>query len=493
MPAHTRLIRISALLTLITLLTTACGEDRDERRAEHTEGDISDASNDTDAGQTTPDGHDVPDLVDETWDGRLPEACRTAPRGKRPTAAEPNIPNLDREYTIELARWNIQHNAPNHVQTTDAINAAITWAHENNYGTVHLPAGLYIVGKPTNNKYTEAIKLPGNIAFVLDDAAIIEMAPNDTWNYCVVEVSGKTDVIISGGTIRGDRDEHIYEGGGAHDEGHTICVWQESERVRIENTTLTHGTGDGILIVGGGDDGSSSKNITIRNNNIHNQRRQGVSIVGGTNVVIENNEIHHIAGTAPQFGIDIESLKYNSQDILIHNNHFHANKGGDFVNMDGKNVWFEYNICDQTGVDGRQTDGPIVHWTQTDQVIHGNTITVTTGSSNGRWGIIGYGTNERKNPAANYIINNTFHGGGIHMANTTRMHVTGNTINDWLILGTDVSCLLFDDNKINYQGGENYKFRRMLGTAQDNLLNDQSFDLPMSPDEPFTNSPPHMW
>lgn len=418
--------------------------------------------------------------------------CDAMSPGPLPAAELPQVDNQDNEYTVELERWGISNNKRDPEATTDGLNEAIAWASDNGYGTVRLPAGEYLVGKKVNDNYSGALVLPGNIAFKLDDDAVLQMAPNDSWNYCVVEVSGKEDVIITGGTIRGERDEHEFSGGGAHDEGHTICIWEESERVLVEKTTLRDGTGDGVLIVGGGESGSS-KDITIRDNEIFNHRRQGVSIVGGINVVIEHNAIHHISGTAPQFGVDIESLSYTSRDILIHKNEFYQNQGGDYVNTDGLNVWLLDNTMDQTGLEDAQTDGPIVHWQKTDQVIRGNEITVTVGSSNGRWGIIGYTNGERKNEAPNFIEDNVFHGGGIHMADTRLMKVSGNEINDWSFLGTDVSCLQFDDNAVNYDQIEPYKFRRIKGRASGNLLNGEPEDLPMSPDEEFTNSPPHMW
>jgi len=60
-------------------------------------------------------------------------------------------------------------------------------------------------------------------------------------------------------------------------------------------------TGDGSLVL-------ESDNITFINNNIHDNRRQGISIVGGIKVSITNNEIHHISGVSPQFGIDLEEI-----------------------------------------------------------------------------------------------------------------------------------------------------------------------------------------
>lgn len=209
---------------------------------------------------------------------------------------------------------------------------------------------------------------------------------------------------------------------------------------------------------------------------------------------IENNEIHHVEGTAPQFGIDIESLDFASRDIVIRGNRFHHNRGGDFVNADGRNVFFEGNTLDQTGLDGPQTDGPFVHWSDTDQVVRGNTFVVTAGSSNGRWAVIGYAPegHVRKNPAANVFEENTFVGGGLHMMNNSLYQVRRNRFDGWMILGDHLSCLRLEGNEVNNEG-ETYKLREVRGTANGNVKNGEAIELPMSDDEPFTNSPPHMW
>ncbi len=149
---------------------------------------------------------------------------------------------------------------------------------------VRLPAGTYLIGKHESNQYTSGIEIQSNIALVMDDA-VLQMAPTNTWNYSTVAVPGQKNARISGGAI------------------------------------------------------------TIEGCSMFDNRRQGISIVGGMRVLIENNEIHHIQGTTPQFGIDIdididldiESLSYLSRDIAIRENSFHHNRGGDFVNSN----WIE--------------------------------------------------------------------------------------------------------------------------------------------------------
>ncbi|MBW2453778.1 MAG: right-handed parallel beta-helix repeat-containing protein [Deltaproteobacteria bacterium] len=421
------------------------------------------------------------------WD----ELC-SPPRPEPPTIALPTITNESSEYVIDLQHWGIDNNGTDPTGTKDKLNEAIAWAVDNGHGTVRLPAGTYLVGEKTSDIYSGGIELQDDMVFALDPGAIIQMFDNDTWNYCAVAVTGRQDVVITGGEIRGDRQNHVFAGGGAHDEGHTICVQNESERVLIDDVRISQANGDGVLIVGQGGDGSSCKDITIRQSEIFDNRRQGVSIVGGVRVLIEENEIHHIEGTSPQFGIDIESLSYESRDIVIRGNHFHHNAGGDLVNTDASNVYFQDNVCDQTGLAEPQTDGPVVYRNRTDQTISGNTITITVGSSNGRWGIIGY-PSETPRAHPNYIENNTFIGGGLHMAGGSGYHVTGNTFEEWMILGTDIECLRLRDNAVTKETGETYKLRRVAGQASGNLVNGEPIVLPLADDAPFTNSPPHLW
>ncbi len=414
------------------------------------------------------------------------------PRAEQPSIALP--PEHSNVWVLDLDAWEIDHTGVDPIGTRQKINDALRWAVDNDFDRVRVPAGTYLVGEKTNDIYSDGIQVPGEMTLELDDGAVIQMAPNDTWNYCVVAVTGRNDVTITGGEIRGERDEHVYEGGGAHDEGHGICVQNESERVLIENIEIHEVTGDGVLIVGQGGDGTSCKDVTIRDSNLHHNRRQGVSIVGGERVHIADNEIHHIEGTAPQFGIDIESLAYISDSIVIERNSFHANKGGDYVNTDGTNVWFQDNVLDQGDVVD-QIDGPIVHWKNTDQTIRNNTITMHSRTVNGLWGIIGYtsGDDPRTNPAANYIEGNEFFGCGLHMANNSLQHVRDNIINDWMILGSRLSCVRLSGNQVFQPEGETYKFREVAGVATDNEVNGQPAFLPMADNAPFTNSPPHLW
>lgn len=400
------------------------------------------------------------------------------------------IPN--KVYTIELERWDISNNRTNPEKTTDNLQKAIDWAVEEGYGIIKLPKGHYLIGKYGNQVYQAGITLNSNMAFLLDKDAIIEMAPNNKWNYCAIAIREKSHVVISGGLIIGDRDNHIYtpresDGSKVHDEGHLICVENESEYVTIQNTTLAKANGDAILLVGQRGEGSSVKYITIKRNQMTNNRRQGVSIVGGEHVLIEDNEIHHTNGVSPQFGIDIESLIYKSEDIIIRKNYFHNNRGGDIVNTDGKNVLIENNILTQ-GEESNYIDGPLVYWKKADLTIRNNTITMRTASANNWNGIIMYSNDRPKtNPATTYIYDNTLNNCGMYMYKGADLVIRNNYMNHGHLAFKEMKNLTLLNNKVEHEKEcWSYRFKEVSGRASGNTFNGEPKDIPLS-DEPWND------
>ncbi len=435
---------------------------------------------------------------DPPLEGALDSCDHPLPVPDRPTVELPVIP--DTEYLVELQRWSI-HNDNSHAdETTDGINDALQWAAEQGYGRFVLPTGTYLVGTDTvegGYHWADSIKMPSSMALVMDSDTVIQLITSEAPAYCIISVGGQTDVAIIGGTIRGDRQTHDYSTGpGTQEESHCVCVDNLSNRVLIDGVNLEDPGGDGVLILGApADDGATTDNVTIRDCDIARGRRQGISIVGGAYVAVLNNEIHHIEGTAPQFGIDIEGQGRDDHDILIEGNSFHHNAGGDIANSSGTNVWIENNTFDQTGLAERQTDGPVVYWINTNSVIRGNSFQGDVGSSNGWWAIIGYTRREnaRTNPFGTVIEDNVFNDCGLHMMFNSGYRVAGNVFNNGQMLGTHLTCLEVVDNEVHLESGEPYKFRNVRGQAGGNLHNGEPYELLMSDDEPFTNSSPSQW
>jgi parallel beta-helix repeat protein len=399
--------------------------------------------------------------------------------------AQPIIPAGD-EYLIELGRWDIPSNRTQPVKTTDNLQAAIDWARNEGYSRVRLPDGRYLIGKYGNAIYQAGIVLHDDTQFTLSNNAVLEMDTNDKWNYCVISVDGKSDVIIRGGTIKGDKATHIFTprqpgGSTAHDEGHGVCI-KRSTRVLVENMRINNLTGDGLLLV------TEVSDVTIRNNNISYNRRQGVSVVGGIRIKIENNEIHHIRGTSPQFGIDIEGAGRIDQDILIRKNYFHHNRGGDIVNTSGKNTFIIDNVLHQgrEGSDFRYIDGPLVTWERTDNVIAHNTITMLNGSVNGRLGYIQYSGNRDNNPQITYVHDNVCNGCGMYWYNAADVDIRRNVFKGYFLALSNVKRAAVIDNDVYYGPPGtprycwSYRLHGSTGVASGNTLEGEPFNVPLS-------------
>ncbi len=393
-------------------------------------------------------------------------------------------------YTIDINEWDIPDTGTNAAKTTENLQAAIDWAHEQGYTRVTLPKGEYLVGRLGNAVYQAGIEIRENTEFVFSAGAVLAMDTNDKWNYCVLSAEGN-DIIIRDGVIRGDRDTHVYtprksDGSRVHDEGHGICIWKNNDRVLVENMELHSLTGDGALVMG-------AQNVTFTGNDIHDNRRQGISIVGGIRIAVTDNEIHHIKGTAPEFGIDIEGPGRVDEDILIQGNRFHHNRGGDVLNFTGDNVYILDNTMAQ-GENGKYVDGPIRSWHKTHSIIARNTMTMVDGSRNGRLGFIQYSRGGAKgHNRAIYVHENTCNSCGMYMYDSSDADIRRNRFLGYFAAFTDFEDVILIDNLVTYSEKHpklrfcwSYRFSNATGLASGNYLGESSEELPLSLTEPYT-------
>jgi len=393
------------------------------------------------------------------------------------------------EYVIDINQWDIPNTRESAEKTTQNLQAAIDWAHLEGYSTVILPAGEYLIGQLGNDIYQAGIDIYDNTEFVFDPGAVIEFDTNDKWNYCVLRLKGD-NIVVRDGVIKGDKDSHVFtprpsDGKTAHDEGHGICVWSNN-RVLIDNMNISQTTGDGALIL-------DSNDVTFTNNDIHHNRRQGISIVGGVRIEISNNEIHHINGTSPQFGIDIEGNGRIDKDILIQNNIFHNNRGGDIVNASGDNVYILDNKMEQ-GTDSQYIDGPIVSWHKTHNIIARNTITMVDSSVNGRLGYIQYSSGGNKgHNRATYVHENVCNSCGMYMYKSSDADVRRNQFLGYFMAFNEFDDAILIDNRVTYSEDHpklrycwSYRFNNVTGFASGNYLGDNLEEIPLSQTDPYS-------
>ena len=220
-----------------------------------------------------------------------------------------------------------------------------------------------------------AMNVPSDFHLIMTDNTHLRLQPNNNKLGCLLAVFKADNVIIEGGNLHGDRDEHDYSDGKNHEWGHTMRI-SASKNVTIKNMNIMDATGDGIVVYAFrhafSPDYIYSENVLITNNKIIRARRNGISITDGKNIVIENNEIVDTGvstgksdGTAPMWAIDIEpiwggGIKYEIvENVIIRNNIERGSEKGGFINARGDYITYENNTMENTIVMGR-TRGSIV-------------------------------------------------------------------------------------------------------------------------------------
>lgn len=208
-------------------------------------------------------------------------------------------------------------------------------------GEVHVPAGTYLVDP------TVSLKFRDNMWLHLDPAAVLVLKSNDAPRYGCLAIKGVQNVLVSGGTIQGDRATHTFATqkvtkDNTHEWGHAIQMFGCS-KVTVRDITLKDCTGDGISMSSSNVDGKPGDelvdDIFVKDVISTNNRRQGISVGKATNVVIQGGEISYINGTAPQDGIDIEPEAGGKTDrVFIDGVHIHHNKANGIESNHRTNV-----------------------------------------------------------------------------------------------------------------------------------------------------------
>ena len=165
----------------------------------------------------------------------------------------------------------------------------------------------------TEGRYTFALKEGDDIGIVVPDSThlvldgTLTMKPCNLLYYDIISVEGENIHISGKGSIVGDKVRHTGNDGewgmGIRFKGASHCS--------LSGLSISECWGDGICI------GRQSKNITVRNCNISKCRRQGITVGAAENVLIEDINIADIAGTKPEYAIDVEPNKKQSASNVV--------------------------------------------------------------------------------------------------------------------------------------------------------------------------------
>ena len=145
--------------------------------------------------------------------------------------------------------------------------------------------------------------------------ATIKIKANDLTNYAGIVCKGQC--VVDDLNIIGERDEHTGTAG----EWGMCMELCDCHDTYINNVHCKNGWGDGLYI-GVTDDNTpfANKNIYVTNSVFDNNRRNGISIIHGDNIIIDNCIITNTHGINPQHGIDVEpNTEQEQANVTISN------------------------------------------------------------------------------------------------------------------------------------------------------------------------------
>ena len=234
---------------------------------------------------------------------------------------------------------------------TRAFNEAVSKLNDT-CNVLYVPEGIYQIDAEAS------IKLKSNMKLVLSQNAVLKAINNSSRNYNIICVDNISNVTISGGQIQGERYGHGSSGG---EWGMGIGVY-DGRNITISNVKISDCWGDGIYLGSRNENNTKAgcREITISDCNLINNRRNNLSIVCADDVTINGCAFRDANGTAPQYGIDIETNNSSNpcERIEILNSVFEGNASaamgivtnanditisgctlkGDFINYAGTNV-----------------------------------------------------------------------------------------------------------------------------------------------------------
>lgn len=162
-------------------------------------------------------------------------------------------------------------------------------------GTLLIPAGTYRVR--VGQSPLLGLRLKSHMTLLLAPGATLHALPTADGNHALLRLHGVNDVRLYGGQLQGERETHL----GLDGEWGMGVEVLGSQRVQIGNVIARGFWGDGFYF-----GGSVNRWIEVCGVVADGNRRNGMSIVSASDMVVTRSAFLNTRGTAPQAGLDIE-------------------------------------------------------------------------------------------------------------------------------------------------------------------------------------------
>jgi parallel beta-helix repeat protein len=177
-------------------------------------------------------------------------------------------------------------------------------------GVLRFPPGTYRI------ESDRGIKLKDDMRVDLRQATLV--ADNVSRAKCrILDIEGRRNIVISGGTLVGSRD-------GTPDWGIGIRASDATDLV-IENVTVRDFFFDGIILTGD----RGCERVVVRGVVAENNRRTGLAIVSALDVAVEDSTFASTGGQSPEAGVNGEPNRGQQvRNVTFRRCTFRGNAGG---------------------------------------------------------------------------------------------------------------------------------------------------------------------
>lgn len=178
-----------------------------------------------------------------------------------------------------------------------AITAAIDYVNIRGGGVVRFPAAKYM-----SRRF--GLFNCHNVTLLLEPGAVLQMidsVPEELYQPFIRITDGSTNCHIIARSAEIHRNKELYTSG----EHRHVLSLNRCEGCSVKGGKISGSGGDGIYLAYPGTEGYP-RSILIKDVTLENNRRQGISVISGSDIQISDIKVSNTRGTKPGAAIDIE-------------------------------------------------------------------------------------------------------------------------------------------------------------------------------------------
>ncbi|MEW7278522.1 right-handed parallel beta-helix repeat-containing protein [Aquimarina sp. 2201CG1-2-11] len=217
----------------------------------------------------------------------------------------------------------------------------------------------------------EAINVPSDFHLKMTNKTHLRTFPAEAGveNGAIISIEDVSNVMVSGGTLHGDRDQRVYSSSDNGLEGSHLFYINSGRNVTLDGITFINGSKGALSIMSKGfsynpDTYKPTTGATIKNCTFKNSRRMGIALTDGRDIYIENNTFINSGqpssnsdGGEVGYAINIEPARRRDEngelqeqqkvfDVFIRNNTETNSRGGFVTVTIGQDITIDDNEID---------------------------------------------------------------------------------------------------------------------------------------------------